>query len=117
MKKRGRPLNLLPELVAIEAYRVEHDLTWDDLGLELRAAECKVPTRTIHYLCKRAKLDALVLDRTIYKIQKFLTVKGIVLPRPTVIIGVGMIPVHPSLRRTPKPRPRRRRPPQMAAIA
>lgn len=118
MKKRGRPLNLLPELVAIEAYRVEHDLTWEELGAEMLAANCKVPSRTLNYLCKRAKLDAIVRDRTIYKIQNFLTVKGVVLPRPTVIIGgAALIPVHPALTRPAKPRTRRRRPRQLAAIA
>jgi len=61
-----------PEFAALDAYRLDHDWTWQQLANAMAKAECAVPYRTLHYLVKRAPRNAKPLDRTMHKIRKFL---------------------------------------------
>jgi hypothetical protein len=61
-----------PEIAALDAYRLEHDWTFDQLAEAMDRAHCAIPARTLHYLLKRLPRDAKPLDRTIFKIKKFL---------------------------------------------
>lgn len=64
-------------LVALDAYRIDHDLSWRALAAEMVAADCPVPARTLHYLCRRSHSDASIRDRTLLKIRAFMKAKRI----------------------------------------
>lgn len=61
---------MLPIFRRLNAHRLEHDLSFPDLAAEMRKAECRIGTRTLHTLL--TKDDQKPRDRTLYKIQKFL---------------------------------------------
>jgi hypothetical protein len=61
-----------PEFAELDAHRLEHDWTWDELAADMARANATVSARTLHYLCKRLPPDAHALDRTLYKIRKYL---------------------------------------------
>jgi hypothetical protein len=61
-----------PEIAALNTFRLEHDWTFDQLAAEMARAKCPIPSRTLHYLIKRSPRDARPLDRTLFKIVKFL---------------------------------------------
>jgi hypothetical protein len=61
-----------PELAELDAYRLDHDLTWAQLAAEMAKADLPMSPRTLHYLVKRAPVDAKPLDRTLHKIRVFL---------------------------------------------
>jgi hypothetical protein len=61
-----------PELAELDAYRLDHDLTWDQLAQEMAKADLPMSPRTLHHLVKRAHPDTKPLDRTLHKIRVFL---------------------------------------------
>jgi hypothetical protein len=88
-------MTLSPELIALDRYRVEKDMTWHDLSAAMKAAGHAMPARTLHYLCRRSNEHAMMRDRTMFKIRAFLKVK-----RVRVVDGAepleGSIPTHPA---------------------
>lgn len=63
----------LPELTAIDQYRLRRDLTWKELSAELRRARLPVAMRTLHW----AVAHDAAHDRTLYKVREFLKRKRI----------------------------------------
>lgn len=64
----------VPEFAELEAYRLEHDLSWPALAVDMaERVGVEISPRTLHYLCKRLPEDGHALDRTLYKIRKYLT--------------------------------------------
>lgn len=64
---------MLVEFVALEAYRLERNLDWLRLSLEMAQARAAVPPRTLYYWCKdRAPRGTVPLDRTMHRVRKFL---------------------------------------------
>jgi len=61
-----------PEFAELDAHRLEHDWTWEELAAAMERARTPVAARTLHYLCKRLPEDGHALDRTLYKIRKYL---------------------------------------------
>jgi hypothetical protein len=61
-----------PEVAELDAYRLDHDLTWAQLAAEMARADLPMSPRTLHYLVKRAPPEARPLDRTLHKIRVFL---------------------------------------------
>jgi hypothetical protein len=92
---------LLPELVALDTYRVSHDLTWTDLARVMKSAGHPMPARTLHYLCRRSHQHARMLDRTLFKIRAFLKAKRIPVGRSAEPLE-GSVPTHPTRHRAPK---------------
>lgn len=65
--------HMLREFVALEAYRLERNLDWLRLSLEMGQARAGVPPRTLYYWCKdRAPKGTAPLDRTMHRVRKFL---------------------------------------------
>jgi hypothetical protein len=62
----------LPECVELDAIRLDRDWTWAQLAAAMKRAGVDVSPRTLHYILKRAPEDSKPLDRTLYKIRKFL---------------------------------------------
>lgn len=60
---------ILHELRALEAYRLEHDLTYQQLADEMTAAGYVIGRGTIHLLITGKHKP---LARTLYKVRKFL---------------------------------------------
>lgn len=63
---------LLPELIALDDYRVRHDWSWRELAIDMTRAGVDCSPRTLHYLVKVAPPRARPLDRTLYKIRVYL---------------------------------------------
>ena len=42
-----------PELAELDAYRLDHDLTWAQLAAEMARADLPMSPRTLHYWCKQ----------------------------------------------------------------
>ncbi len=61
-----------PEFAELEAYRLDHDLTWDELAADMARVAITIPARTLHYVCKRLPADGHAQDRTLHKIRKYL---------------------------------------------
>jgi len=88
---------LLPELVALDAYRLRHDFSWNDLAEEMTAANQPMSSRTLNYLCRRAPMNGMVRDRTLLKIRRFLRRKKVKvkyrnLPRPSGHTALHRVP-------------------------
>jgi hypothetical protein len=62
----------LPECLALDAHRLDKDWTFKQLGADMARAGIALSPRTLHYLIKRAPADSMPLDRTLYKIRKYL---------------------------------------------
>lgn len=60
-----------PEAAALERYRLEHDLAWQDLADQMRAAKCPLTAGTLHRLLD-APDDYKPYARTLFKIRRFL---------------------------------------------
>lgn len=69
--KLRRTLHDTPsELRALDAYRLDRDLTYKALSDEMSAADCPIELRALH---KLLRTDGLVPhDRTLNKVRKFL---------------------------------------------
>lgn len=63
---------LLPELAALNAYRLGHDRTWQELSEDMALRGVSVPSRTLHYLLMRMPAGRQPRDRTLFKIRQFL---------------------------------------------
>jgi hypothetical protein len=61
-----------PEFDELNTHRLEHDWTWDELAAAMARADLPVSARTLHYVCKRLPPDGHALDRTLFKIRKYL---------------------------------------------
>ncbi len=61
-----------PEFDELNTHRLEHDWTWEQLAFEMARADLSLSARTLHYVCKRLPPDGHALDRTLYKIRKYL---------------------------------------------
>lgn len=57
-------------VATLAAYRLEHDLTFDELAAELAAARCAVPARVLHLALTR-RLKTRPRETTLYKLRKF----------------------------------------------
>lgn len=82
---------VLPELAALEGYRLDQDWTWTRLAANMAGAGQPVPMRTLHYLCKRAPAAHRPLDRTMHKIRKYLAFAHVAYvppPPPVPIVRV-----------------------------
>jgi hypothetical protein len=65
-------------IAALDQYRIERDWSFEELATAMARAKCVISKRTLHYLCKRLPADGNPLDRTVYKIKKFLKARGVV---------------------------------------
>lgn len=63
---------MLVEFEELREYRNVHDWTWDQLVADMKRAGVVVSARTVAYLCDPRHLDVRPLDRTLYKIRKYL---------------------------------------------
>jgi len=85
---------LLPELIALDDYRLAHNWSWFDLALDMEKIGVQMSPRTLHYLCRRAHRDAMIRDLTLNKIRTFLKRKKIRVPakakaqRPAVKVAL-----------------------------
>jgi hypothetical protein len=59
-------------IAALDNYRIERDWSFEELATAMKRHKCVISKRTLHYLCKRLPAEANPLDRTVYKIKKFL---------------------------------------------
>jgi hypothetical protein len=69
--------HLLPELIALDDYRLSREWSWAALSAHMEEAGVPMSPRTLHHICRRAHEDATVRDITILKIRKFLTKKKV----------------------------------------
>jgi hypothetical protein len=68
---------LLPELTALDDYRLRHNWSWVTLSGEMAKAGTPVSARTLHSICRRAHADATLRDHTLINIRKFLQRKRV----------------------------------------
>ena len=73
--------HLLPELTAIDDYRIEHAWSWANLSDDMEKAGVEMSPRTLHHLCRRAHVDATVRMETLGKIRKYIARRRIRVPR------------------------------------
>jgi hypothetical protein len=64
----------LSDVDRLAIYRLEHDLTWDQLADEMRAAGYPVAARALHNGLTH-RLRRAPTDRTLYKIRRFLELR------------------------------------------
>lgn len=67
---------MIPELRALEAYRLDEDLGFPELARRMAKAGVPMSKRTLWYLIKERPAGSKPLDRTLYKIRKFLRILG-----------------------------------------
>jgi len=63
---------LRAKLKQLDAIRLAHDWTWNELSASMAAAHAEISPRTLHYLIKRAGANAKPIDRTVHKIGVYL---------------------------------------------
>lgn len=64
---------MLPEFEELDRLRLERDWTFAELAADMaRVTGNRMVPRTLHYLCKRAPLDATPRDRTLHKVRRYL---------------------------------------------
>lgn len=63
---------MLSEVRALEALRLNRDWTFAELSAAMAKLDLYVSPRTLHYLIKNMPPQARPLDRTMFKLQKFL---------------------------------------------
>ena len=59
-----------PYVSRLARYRLEHDLSYQQLAAEMRDAGCPVHARSLHWALT-GRLQRQPLDRTLFKIQRF----------------------------------------------
>jgi len=69
---RNPHTTLLPELAALDDYRLAKNWSWQELSDSMKHAGLYMSPRTLHHLCRRAHVDATIRDRTLIKIRKFI---------------------------------------------
>lgn len=63
----------VPECAKLDTYRIARDWTFAQLAHAMgKAVGARMSPRTLHYLLKRAPVDARPLDRTLHKIRLYL---------------------------------------------
>jgi hypothetical protein len=68
---------LLPDLVAIDEYRLDHGWSWNDLSAEMKKVGVEMSPRTLYHICRRSHEDATCRDLTLRKIRLFIQKKRI----------------------------------------
>jgi hypothetical protein len=63
-------MNDNPDLTRLAAYRLERDLTYDELAAQMKTAGYPVRARSLH-LALTARLQTQPRERTLYKIAQF----------------------------------------------
>lgn len=68
---------LLPELAALDDYRLEHGWSWAALSAAMKKNGIVMSPRTLYHICRRAHEDATVRDITLLKVSRFIALNKI----------------------------------------